>query len=598
MDASKAERIEDKVNNHVANVEHVESTSKIQTSDKSLTGFESEESILPKGYFRSSFFLGSMLAIGLNLMGGVGGFALAAPLLTVINADIGPNLNITWVPLVFPLCLSVGLALVGRLTDLFGRRWFLIGGQVLGLVGAAVCATAKNVPTLIGGTTIVGVAASTSLSFSFLASELVPMKYRFIAVAYLYLWVIPFSGLAPAIGNLLVIHTAAGWRWCYYLMMIIDGMAGLAYFFFYHPPTFHMKHGRHSRMEVLKNFDFVGTFLFTSGMVVFLLGISWGGSVYPWKSAGPIASIILGFLTLLAFFLWEVYAPLKEPLVPMHLFKNTGWVISVLLLSIGASVYYGFSIVWPQMAAVLYADGDSTYAGWMSCAVPGGITLGQIVGGALAKIIGKTRYQILVVTAVGGALLAGVAGASPDSKNLPLALLVVGCVLIGWMESLTQTLSGICVYDQREIGVAVGIAGSIRSAVSSVATTIYSAVLSNRLAQTIPAIISPAAISAGLPADSVASLLKAFALRTSSAFDTVNGLTPEILDIVTSAYKEANIKAYQTVFFTSIAFSGVAIILACFAPNVDSLMTGQVATLLHTKDKGGNDTVVDKMQEG
>lgn len=406
MEVSKVEKNDVEVN-QATEVNNAGVSSNTQASANTLTGFEAEDSVLPRGYFRSSYFLGSMLAIGLNLMGGVGGFALAAPLLGIINADIGPNLNITWVPLVFPLCLSVGLALVGRLTDLFGRRWFLIGGQVLGLVGAAVCATSRDIPTLIGGTTIVGVAASTSLSFSFLASELVPMKYRFMVVAYLYLWVIPFSGLAPAIGNFLVLNTAAGWRWCYYLMMIIDGMAGLAYFFFYHPPTFQMKHGRKSRMEVVKNFDFIGTFLFTSGMVVFLLGISWGGSVYSWKSGGPIASMILGFLTLVAFCLWEIYAPLKEPLVPMHLFKNTGWVISVLLLSIGASVYYGFSIVWPQMATVLYADGDATYAGWMACAVPGGITLGQIVGGALAKVIGKTRYQIIAVTTVGGALLAG-----------------------------------------------------------------------------------------------------------------------------------------------------------------------------------------------
>ncbi len=166
------------------------------------------------------------------------------------------------------------------------------------------------------------------------------------------------------------------------------------------------------------------------------------------------------------------------------------------------------------------------------------------------------------------------------------------------MESLTQTLSGICVNDQREIGVAVGVAGSIRSAISSVATTIYSVVLSNRLTQTIPAGVSPAVISAGLPASSVPSLLEAFSLGTAAAFDAVAGITPQILEVAKVAYKEANIKAYQTVFFTSIAFSGAAIILAFFAPNVDNLMTGQVATLLHDrKDKGNARNIDVKMQE-
>jgi hypothetical protein len=46
---------------------------------------------IPKGYFRSFDFLGSMFAIGLAFGCGVGGFTLAAPILTIINADIGPD---------------------------------------------------------------------------------------------------------------------------------------------------------------------------------------------------------------------------------------------------------------------------------------------------------------------------------------------------------------------------------------------------------------------------------------------------------------------------------------------------------------------------
>jgi hypothetical protein len=35
-----------------------------------VTGFEADEADLPKGYFRSRFFLGSYFAIGLGLWGG------------------------------------------------------------------------------------------------------------------------------------------------------------------------------------------------------------------------------------------------------------------------------------------------------------------------------------------------------------------------------------------------------------------------------------------------------------------------------------------------------------------------------------------------
>lgn len=39
----------------------------------------------------------------------------------MINADIGPDANLTWVSLVYTLTLAVGLLLVGRLSDLFGQ---------------------------------------------------------------------------------------------------------------------------------------------------------------------------------------------------------------------------------------------------------------------------------------------------------------------------------------------------------------------------------------------------------------------------------------------------------------------------------------------
>jgi MFS family permease len=85
-------------------------------------GFTADETTLKKGYFRISFFLGTMLTTGLGLAAAVGGFGLAAPNLALINADIGPDPNITWVSLVYTLTLAIGLLLVGRSSDLFGRR--------------------------------------------------------------------------------------------------------------------------------------------------------------------------------------------------------------------------------------------------------------------------------------------------------------------------------------------------------------------------------------------------------------------------------------------------------------------------------------------
>lgn len=91
------------------------------TGEHDATGkiFSVDDTSLPKGYFTSQYFLGSMLAIGLSVMCGVAGFSFIAPLLSFVNADIGPSDDLTWVALTYTLTGAVGLMIVGRLTGMF-----------------------------------------------------------------------------------------------------------------------------------------------------------------------------------------------------------------------------------------------------------------------------------------------------------------------------------------------------------------------------------------------------------------------------------------------------------------------------------------------
>ena len=89
--------------------------------------FEADTDELPKGYFTSLQFIGSALGVGMNLMGSTAGFAIVAPVLSQIDVAIGPG-PVTWLALVYTLGLAIGLTLVGRLSDIFGRRWFFISG--------------------------------------------------------------------------------------------------------------------------------------------------------------------------------------------------------------------------------------------------------------------------------------------------------------------------------------------------------------------------------------------------------------------------------------------------------------------------------------
>jgi hypothetical protein len=54
-----------------------------------------------------------------------------------------------------------------------------------------------------------------------------------------------------------------------------------------------------------------------------------------------------------------------------------------------------------------------------------------------------------------------------------IALLTIGSMFLGYIDSIGLAMAGICIDDQKDIGTAVGIAGSVRSAVSTVCTAVY-----------------------------------------------------------------------------------------------------------------------------
>lgn len=110
---------------------------------------------------------------------------------------------------------GVGVLLVGRLGDIIGRRWFLIGGQLLGLVSAVISAKATSINMLIVGSVIQGFSGTVQLTFPYVIQELVPNKHRGYAQAAMITAVIPFAGFGPVIARTLIENTEAGWRYVF-----------------------------------------------------------------------------------------------------------------------------------------------------------------------------------------------------------------------------------------------------------------------------------------------------------------------------------------------------------------------------------------------
>ncbi|KAK5732740.1 hypothetical protein LTR17_010295 [Elasticomyces elasticus] len=532
-----------------------------------------DASAIDKSYWLSARFLGSMAAIGLGFCGGTGGYALVAPVLSDINEDLGPSPNIAW---------------------------FFITGSLIGLVGTIIGATAQSVNTLIGAEVLIGLAAAYALnilfvgqhpltllsppsfqiSFFWVICELVPVKWRYLANSYAYIVSIPTNPLAAKIAFSMQ-KTPIKWRGSFIFMAGVNALSALCWYLFYHPPTFQMLHRKKLAKDILLHFDWIGLLLYTAGLLIFLMGLSWGGGLYPWSDPHVIGTLVSGGITLFGIFpLWSIFLPLKnvEPFLPLHLFTNLNFQACAWLTGIGAGAYYGFSLIWPQAVSSLYTlsyDEQGTLAGLAAM----GFVFGQVLGGGIATVIGP-RWGIRLTMWIAAPIMLA-AAANPQNQSLTEGLILTGSLMIGASEAQAAVTALSTLRSETDIGLAGGLAGTIRSFVSAIAVAIYSTVLSNRLKTTIPQYVTPVAEQAGLPASSVPSLLLGLGGTGNLTSTAVPGLTDAIQATAVTAFRFANSQAYKTVFFTSFAFGGAGMILVWFVADNDKSKENFVGGHVH-----------------
>jgi hypothetical protein len=67
--------------------------------------------------------------------------------------------------------------------------------------------------------------------------------------------------------------------------------------------------------------DYLGMSVFVASTTLFLYGLTTGGTMNPWRSAGVLAPLLIGAFGLGLFIIVERKAS-KEPMVPLRIFSN------------------------------------------------------------------------------------------------------------------------------------------------------------------------------------------------------------------------------------------------------------------------------------
>ncbi|OAG44853.1 hypothetical protein AYO21_00815 [Fonsecaea monophora] len=576
---------------------HVESSSRT-----SLDGFDevAPDAIggrsvaeLPKKYFTSIKLIGSVVAFSLGYTSGSLAFIMVAGSLEFINAEIGPSPDTIWIILAMTLGQVTAFFTIGRLGDIFGRRWFFIGANTLAFVGYIVASRAQNIPTLIGGNIINGLGSGIQLSGAVVSGELVPNNRRFMSYAIVTCVFAPLTSVGPGIGKsfsrVICVNTEQGWRWIYYILAIISFLGALIQFFCYFPPKFDQLHKRGSRKETVKHLDYVGLVILVGSVTSLLLGISWGGQRYAWKSANVIATIVVGGVGFIILILWERFGKPRHPVLPLYLFANWNFDCLTALACVGSMIFYASSIVLPQQMAILYRQSPSA-TGWISCTTSAGLNVGFILAGALSHKIKHVKYQLLAgaifLTTFSGAMSA----ADGTKLAVPIVFVIIAAIAIGWIEVLVGSAGPLCL-NAKDIGVANGVQWGLRTLMSSLASSIYVTIFTNRVTTNIPKYVVPAALNADLPASSLPSFLQALTSGNQQALMSVPGVTLDIITKASAAAQTAYYKSFQTVYFASIAFGGAAVISALIMRGwvLDSTLTLEVARKLQKIEVHGGD---------
>jgi MFS family permease len=101
--------------------------------------------------------------------------AVAAP---TINADLGPDPDYVWMNIVWGLCAAIVVSIGGRLSDIFGRRYFMLTGAAISFIGTIVGATGQSIPQMIASGVLFGIGSGFQEMGFACIMEFIPNKYR------------------------------------------------------------------------------------------------------------------------------------------------------------------------------------------------------------------------------------------------------------------------------------------------------------------------------------------------------------------------------------------------------------------------------------
>jgi len=474
-----------------------------------------------------------------------------------VVAELGGLEHYAWPFTAYMVASTTAVPLAGKLSDLYGRKGFLLGGAFGFVFASALCGLSQTMGQLIAFRAAQGLAAGVMQAIVFIViGDLFPPARRgkvqglFGAVFGLA------SVVGPALGGYLTDNLS--WRWVFYVNVPV-GVVALAVLLFVFPNV--------RPASARRAIDYWGALFLVCGLVPLLIALSWAGSEYSWRSPQVAGGLAVGLLLLGLFCLAERRA--VDPLLPIELFRSRLYASSIVTVFLTGAAMFGPLLYIPLFIQAV-TGASATQSGTVVLPMTLAMVVASIVSGQVLSRTGRYRWLALGglgLMAVGMGLLAAM------DEGTPYQIIVANMIVVGTGLGTTFPIFTLVVQNclpYRLLGVGTASVQFFRTVGGTLGAAIMGSVLASRFGAELLPLLPPQ-----IPPDRLHELANPQALLNPSAAEHLAGLLAELgpplgalLPVVQTAQRVALAHALREVFLLGGLFVVAGLVSAWFLEEI------------------------------
>lgn len=333
-----------------------------------------------------------------------------------IIADLGGFDRFTWVTTSYLVASTTVVPIVGRLSDLYGRKAFFLGGIIIFLVGSVLAGASQTMNQLIFFRAIQGIGGGSIMALSFASvGDLFPPaergKYQGIVAGVFGL----SSVIGPTLGGFITDNLS--WNWVFYINVPLT-LIVIALFIRFFPNI------RPDRLA--RRLDFAGMGLLVLVVVPLMVGLSLGGVHIDWVS--PQTGGILAFAAIMIALFIFVEQRADEPIMPLGIYSNRVVTISLIAVFITGFGMFGAIIFVPLFFQGVLGASATSSGSFLTPMMMSMVVAATLAGQTLSRFGGHYRIQGLIGIAI---MAAGMALMSRMTADTSFAQAVGSIVVMG-----------------------------------------------------------------------------------------------------------------------------------------------------------------------